>query len=81
MWPFSCYGARGSEKSLPGFVEFSQEELRWEAYCANTAGAPQSYKDSILKLGDEQMKTWQTYASITAADAQKIVSFIQTYLP
>ena len=42
MWALSCYGPLCS-KCLPDFDDYSQEEIRLEAYQCNTTGNPQSY--------------------------------------
>ena len=43
MWPLSCYTHMDSCPCLPGFEDYSQEEVRWQAYITETQGNSQNY--------------------------------------
>ncbi|XP_062520824.1 nucleoporin NUP42-like [Corticium candelabrum] len=50
IWQLSSYSVRGSDVCIGDFEEFSQEEIRWEAYQAKTIERVPEYKANLMRL-------------------------------
>ncbi|KAJ7378931.1 Nucleoporin-like protein 2 [Desmophyllum pertusum] len=50
QWPLSCYTYTKEEPCLQGLLDFSCEEIRFEAYKANADGKADSYQQGLKDL-------------------------------
>lgn len=76
MWPLSCYShTKEAASCLPGLVDISPDELRWEAYQAKVAGSSNKYLQGLNELSVKQMKMQRQYGHITAEDVRLLVRF------
>jgi len=54
QWAFSCYSVAKDCPSIPGLLDYSQEELRYEAYtCLKSSGNLNEYTNKITQLNQE----------------------------
>ena len=72
MWPFSCYSLKFGS-NLPGFLEYSAEEVRWEAMKAFTTSTGRSYLESFNSCLQRQLKTIRDYSAISLEDSRVLV--------
>lgn len=75
MWPLSCYGKKDANGCFPGLIDISPDELRWEAYQANTTNNLSKYIQVLSELSLKQLNVMGKYRKITAEDVQLLVSF------
>ena len=83
QWPFSVYApifrrvlpnaVRRSEENLPGFADFSPEELRWETKMAESNGRAQDYINQIQFLETKFQNMRRTLQKIDHATGRFIV--------
>ena len=73
MWPLSCYGNWEHIPYLPGLVDVSPEEMRFEAYKAESSGTSSSYLKSITDLNSQQATLKQKYSDLTIEDVKELV--------
>ena len=76
MWPLSCYAYFKETPCLPGFVDVSPEELRWEAYQAEAGGNSQQYLKSVSQLNDKRLKAMHELSNLTKDDVRDMVSVL-----
>ena len=84
QWPFSVYAplfgrvlpnaVRRSEENLPGFTDFSQEELRWEAKMADSNGQVQDYINKVNLMSATVQNMRRALQKIDPATGRFIVS-------
>lgn len=72
MWPLSCYTHMDSCPCLPGFVDYSPEEVRWQAYITEIQGNSQNYLVLMKQLAEKQQLLWKRYQNITTDEAVKL---------
>lgn len=75
MWPLSCYGHLHHVPYLPGLVDVSQEEMRFEAY---KAGLSAEFLRNIEELCRQQAALKAKYTSLTLEDIKQLVSKCMT---
>ena len=82
MWLLSCYShTKELAPCLPGLVDISPDEVRWEAYQAKATGSSSKYLQGLSELSEKQMKMQRQYGHITAEDVRLLVRFgIQLFL-
>ena len=75
MWPLTCYGFKQHIRGLPDLVDVSPEELRLEAYKAESSGSPNDYLKNVDRLVKQQIDLRTRYgSSITEVDIKQMVS-------
>ena len=74
MWPLSCYAYFKETPSLPGFTDVSPEELRWEAYQANSSGNSEHFLKAVSQLNEARIKTMHEFSNMTRDDVKDMVS-------
>ena len=74
MWPLSCYAYSGKVPCLPGLMDVSPDELRWEAYQAESSGNSQHYLGILSQLSDARLKKMHDYSNLTRDDVKDMVS-------
>lgn len=84
QWPFSVYAPilrrllpvnerPSSEENLPGFVDISQEEMRWEAMQAHAAGQFPEYLQRVQSVMANQQRIRLALQKIDPSTAKFIV--------
>lgn len=74
MWPLSCYGNLHHVPNLPGLVDVSPEEMRFEAYKADSSGTSAEFLRSIEELCRQQASLKSKYTGLTQEDVKQLVS-------
>lgn len=80
MWPLSCYGYTKGAPCLPGLVDASMDELRWEAYQANVSGNLAKYLQNLNELWEKQMSVQRQFSNITEDDVRTMVRYRYMYM-
>ena len=58
---------------MPGLLDVSPEELRYEAYKAKASGNSANYLQNLNQLGTKQMTVQRHLSSISIDDARSLV--------
>merc|ERR1719494_815775 len=74
IWPFSCYSFHGSEPCLTGFMEFSPEELRHEAYKALKSNGIVQYKQGLEELQRAVIQRRDEFKNMTAQQLEQEIT-------
>ena len=73
MWVLSCYAYHKDSPCVPGLLDISPEELRYEAYKAKASGNSASYLQNLNQLGTKQMTMQSQLGKISIDDAHSLV--------
>lgn len=83
QWLFSCYAPllrraakvpfNQNEENLPGFEDYSPEELRWEAMTSNATGNFQGYVQKLQEMAQKYKGLQRGLQNIDQATADFIV--------
>ncbi|KPP68541.1 nucleoporin-like protein 2-like, partial [Scleropages formosus] len=76
QWLFSCYSIL--KASIPGFPEYSPEELRMEYYKCRETGNLQTYANSVQQLISQWRSRVQELKNLNSTSLAKLVSFSGT---
>jgi hypothetical protein len=76
MWPFSCYGYLNEIPCVPGLIEVSAEELRWQAYAAKAEGTSSAFLQKMEELETRQAGVKQQYINITPEEVANLVCLL-----
>lgn len=71
QWPLSCYTYTKEEPSFPGLLDFSPEEIRLEAYTANSKGNANAYEQGLKQLIHENFKRRLQLSEMTLSAIQE----------
>ncbi|KAL4629747.1 nucleoporin-like protein 2-like [Arapaima gigas] len=77
QWLFSCYSIL--KASIPGFPEYSPEELRLEYYKCREMGNLQTYVSSVQQLVSQWRNRVQELKNLNSTSLAKVVSTIIIY--
>ena len=78
MWPLSCYGNLHGVPYLPGLVEVSPEEMRFEAYKVNSSETSAEFLRNVEELCSQQAAMISKYSDLTLEDMKELVSARQS---
>ena len=73
MWILTCYAYYKETPCVPGLVDISPEELRYEAYKAKASGNSASYLQNLDQLGAKQISMQRQLSNISIEDARSLV--------
>uniref|UniRef100_A0A8C9TZM2 Nucleoporin NUP42 n=1 Tax=Scleropages formosus TaxID=113540 RepID=A0A8C9TZM2_SCLFO len=76
QWLFSCYSIL--KASIPGFPEYSPEELRMEYYKCRETGNLQTYANSVQQLISQWRSRVQELKNLNSTSLAKLVSSTDT---
>lgn len=80
QWPLSCYTYTKEEPCLEGFLDFSAEEIRLEAYKANAEGKADIYQQGLKDLISANQHRRLQLSQMSATQIQQEIKK-QTKLP
>lgn len=76
MWPFSCLSFEKDMPSLPGFMDISPEEMRYDAYEALKLGNIQPYIQKVEGAFNQLNSQRQELKNPSMSLKQTLISFI-----
>jgi len=80
QWPLSCYTYTKEEPCLQGLLDFSAEEIRFEAYQANAEGKADTYQQGLKNLITVNQQRRLQLSQMSIAQIQEEIKK-QTKLP
>ncbi|XP_029206276.2 LOW QUALITY PROTEIN: nucleoporin NUP42-like [Acropora millepora] len=81
QWPLSCYTYTKEEPSFPGLLDFSPEEIRLEAYTANSKGNANAYEQGLKQLIHENFKRRLQLSEMTLSAIQEEIKKTNSLYP